>query len=87
MNILKTFMLVAQSCLPLCDPVDYSSPGSSVHGTPQARILEWVAIPSPGDLLDPGIEPRSSALQADYLTSEQPGKPTSSLFVYIKPLS
>ena len=37
--------LVAQSCLILCDPLDYSSPGSSVHGILQERILEWVAIP------------------------------------------
>ena len=37
-------MLVAQSCLTLCDPMDCSSPGSSVHGILQARILEWVAI-------------------------------------------
>ena len=80
-------VLITQLCPTLCDPMDCSLPVFSVHGTPQARILEWVAIPSPGDLLDPGIEPRSSALQADYLTSEQPGKPTSSLFVYIKPLS
>ena len=35
---------VAQSCLTLCDPVDYSLLGSSVHGILQARILEWVAI-------------------------------------------
>ena len=35
---------VAQSCLTLCDPVDYSLPGSSVHGTFQARVLEWGAI-------------------------------------------
>ena len=35
---------VAQSCLTLCDPMDRSSPGSSVHGMLQARILEWVAI-------------------------------------------
>ena len=32
-------------CLTLCDLMDYSLPGSSVHGTLQARILEWVAIP------------------------------------------
>ena len=38
-------MLVAQSCLTLCDPMDCSPPGSSVHGILQARILEWVAIP------------------------------------------
>ena len=35
---------VAQSCPTLCDPVDCSTPGSSVHGILQARILEWVAI-------------------------------------------
>ena len=35
----------AQSCLTLCDPMDCSPPGSSIHGIFQARILEWVAIP------------------------------------------
>ena len=67
-------MLVAQSCLTLCVPMDYSLPGSSVHGILQARILEWVAIPSLGDLPNPGTEPRSPALQADSLPSEPPGK-------------
>ena len=43
-------MLVGQSCPTLCDPMDYGLPGSSVCGILQARILEWVAIPSPGDL-------------------------------------
>ena len=38
--------LVAQSCPTLCDPMDWSPPGSSVHGILQARILEWVVIPS-----------------------------------------
>ena len=38
-------VLVAQSCPTLCDPMDCSPPGSSVHGTLRARILEWVAIP------------------------------------------
>ena len=33
-----------QSCLTLCDPMDYSLPGSSVHGIFQARVLEWGAI-------------------------------------------
>ena len=37
---------VAQSCLTLCDPKDCSPPGSSVHGIFQARLLEWVAMPS-----------------------------------------
>ena len=38
--------------------LDWSSPGSSVHGIFQARILKWVAISTPGDLPDPGIEPK-----------------------------
>ena len=38
-------MLVAQSCLILCDPMDSSPPGSSFHGILQPRILDWVAIP------------------------------------------
>ena len=37
---------VTQSCPTLCNPLDCSPPGSSVHGILQARILEWVAIPS-----------------------------------------
>ena len=48
-----------QSCLILCDPLDCSLPGSSVHGILQARILEWIAMSSPGDLSNPGIEPMS----------------------------
>ena len=36
--------LVTKSCPTLCDPMDYSLPGCSVHGILQARILEWVAI-------------------------------------------
>ena len=45
-----------QSCLTLCDPVDYSLPGSSVHGILEARILEWLPCPPSGVLPDPGIE-------------------------------
>ena len=64
-------MLVAQLCPTLCDPMDCSTPGSSVHGILQARI-DWSGLPfpSPGDLLDLGIEPRSPALRADSLPSE-----------------
>ena len=40
-----SFFSVVQSCLTLCDSMDYSSPGSSAHGFLQARILEWVVIP------------------------------------------
>ena len=64
------------SRLRLCDPVDCSLPGSSVHGIFQAIVLEWGAISfSRGDLPDPGIEPRSPALESDALPSEPPGKP------------
>ena len=48
----------------------------TVHGILQAKILEWVAFPSSGNLPDPGIEPRSPTLQADSLPSEPPGKPS-----------
>ena len=40
----KVKVLVTQACLTLCNPIDCSPPGSSVHGILQARILEWVAI-------------------------------------------
>ena len=38
-------VLVAQSCPTLCNPMDCSPPGSSVHGILQARVLKWVVIP------------------------------------------
>ena len=48
MNLLATWVRAQslQSCPTLCDPTDYSPPGSSVHGILQARTLEWVAMPS-----------------------------------------
>ena len=61
-----------QLSLTLCDPIDGSPPGFSVHAILQARILEWLPFPSPGDLPDPEIEPRSPALQADSLPTEPP---------------
>ena len=71
--------------IPVCDPwlsqnasfeeEESSVSGSSVHGIP-GRILAWVAISSPGDFPDPGIELRSPALQADSLMTEILGKPT-----------
>ena len=57
--------------------MDCSPPGSSVHRILQAGILEWVAILSPGDLPDPGIKPRSLALQVEALSSELLGKPNN----------
>ena len=52
----------AQACPTLCDPTDWSPPGSSVHGIFQARLLEWVAIYYSRDLPDPGIKPESLVL-------------------------
>ena len=69
-------MLVAQSCLTLCNTMGCDLPGSSVHGIVQGRILEWVVIPFSRDLPNPGIEPRSPALQTDSLPSEPPGDPS-----------
>ena len=54
----------------LCDPMDCSPPGSSVHGIFQARILEWLPFASLGDLPDPGMEPVSPAVQMDSLRAE-----------------
>ena len=59
----KMKALVGQSCPTLCDPVDCSLPRSSGY-----------SFPSPRDLPDPGIKPRSPALQADSLPSEPTGK-------------
>ena len=61
------FSWVAQSCPTLCSPMDFSLPGSSVHGIFQAKILE-LPFPSPSDLPGPGTEPAppvSPTLQAD----------------------
>ena len=55
---------VAQLCPTLCNPMDCSPLGSSIHGISQARILEWVSISSSGALADPGIEPASPACPA-----------------------
>ena len=66
--------LIVRSYLTLCDPMDYSLPGSSVCGILQARTLEWVVCASPVDLPNPGIEPMSPILWADSLLTEPPGK-------------
>ena len=67
---LKVKVNVTQLCPTLCNPMDYT-----IHGIFQARILEWMPFPSPGDLPNPGVEPRSPTLQADSLPAEPQGKP------------
>ena len=59
-----------ESCLTLCDPMDYT-----VHGILQAEYWSEYPFPSPGDLPNPGIKPRSPTLQADSLPAEPQGKP------------
>ena len=75
-----------QSCLTLCDPMDYNSvPGSSVHRILQARILEWVATPSSRGLLDPGIEPTSymsPALAGELFTTSTTWKAYIHIFIH-----
>ena len=76
------FVLVAQACPTLCDPMDCSLPVSSVCGLLQARILEWVAIPfSRGSSRTREKTQIDCVLQADSLPSEPPGKPLK--FMYI----
>ena len=50
--------------------MDYSLPGSSVLGISQARVLEWLSFPFPGDLPDPGMEPTFPALAGEFFNTE-----------------
>ena len=59
--------------------MNFSLPGSLFYGILQSRIMQWVAISFPGELPDPGIEPRSPTLQADTIPSEPPGKQNAGL--------
>ena len=64
---------VAQSCLTLCDPMDYT-----IHGILSPGQNTGVgSLSSPGDLPNPGIKPKSPALRADSLPAETPGKPNN----------
>ena len=65
--MLTIYCLVTQLCRTLCNSKDCNPPGSSVHRIVQARILEWVAIPSSRGSSRARIEPRSPALQVDSL--------------------
>ena len=68
----KVKVFISESYLTLCDPMDCGLPGSSAHGILQVRVLEWVDMLSPlGNLPDPGVQPKSPALQADSLLSHK----------------
>ena len=75
-------MFVTQSHLTICDLMDCSLPGTSVHGILQVRIMEWVAIPFSKDPPEQGIKPGSPSLQTDSLPPELPGKPWVCIFYH-----
>ena len=87
----KGKVLVAHSCPALCNPMDCSPPGSSVHGMLQARILEWVAISYSRGSYQPRDWAWFSCMQADSLPSEPPQKQSlkhkRSTTTHLKPLS
>ena len=66
---------VAQSCPTLCDPMDCSPPGFSIHEFSRQEYWSGLPFPSPGRLSNPGIKLLSPAFQADALPSEPPGYP------------
>ena len=68
-------MLVTQSCLTLCDPMDSSPPGSLSMGFSRQEYWSGLLFASPEDPPDLGLKLRSPALQMDSLPSELPGKP------------
>ena len=76
--------LATQSSLTLCDPMDCSPPGSSVHGILQARILEWVAISFSRGSSQPRDQTQVTHIVKDYLPTEPPGKPWRNLLPWRK---
>ena len=68
-----------QSCPTLCDPMDCSPPSSSVHGILQARILEWVAMPSSRGSSQPRDQTRVSYISCIGRREAPPGKPLTVL--------
>ena len=65
---------ISQSCPILCNPMDCSLLGSSVHGILQARILEWVAIPFSRGSSQPRNQTQVSRIVGDSLLAEPPGE-------------
>ena len=75
---------VTQLCSTLCDLMDHSLPGSSVHGILQARILEWVAIPFSSRSSRSRDQTRVSHIEANCLSSEPPGLYSKHIFYFLK---
>ena len=74
-NKMVAYVCVTQSCLILCDAWTGASQAPLSMEFSRQEYCSGLPCPSPGDLPDPGIKPRSPALQADSLPSEPPGKP------------
>ena len=66
--ILQSKVKVAQSCPTLCDPMDCSLPGSSLHGILQARILDWVAVPFSRESFQPRDQTQVSHITGRFFT-------------------
>ena len=79
-----TQCLVIQSCPTLCNPMDCSPPGSSVHGILQARILEWVATPSSRGSSQPRDQTQGSHVASGFFTIWAQWKPI--FIIYLFPL-
>ena len=81
MNVhkLHVCVLVTQSCPTLCDPMDTSCQAPLFMGFFRQKYWSGLPFPSPEDLPDSGIEPRSPALQADSLPTEPPGTQSTGL--------
>ena len=78
-SYLSCYCLVAKSCLTHCDPMDCSTPGSSIRGILQARILEGTAISFSRGFFWPRDWTHISSLAGGFFTTQPPGKPSSYL--------
>ena len=68
-GFLLVLCLVAPSCPTLCDPMDCTLPGSCIHGDSPARILEWVAMPSPRGSSQPRDRIQVSRIAGKFFTN------------------
>ena len=87
-----SFLSVAQSYLPLCNPMDYSPRASSVHGISQARVLEWVAISSSRGSSRPRDQTRISCISykkevGGFFTTKPSLSPPPNQLIQAQPMS
>ena len=83
-NLVCVLCWVSVSCLTLCDPMDWSPPGSSVHGILQAIILEWVAMPSSRWSSQPRDQTQVSHIAGGFFTVWATREAQISVYVAIK---